>query len=215
MGDYLKDCKNVDLNTIEEYDFGFPLTHESGDAQFSGVIKRKNYKDANTFSGLFSLEGFEGGAIDNGGYNYTFIPRRGRVAAQGDRDLNYVRATQYIKDEFPDVTEDQFNVLCKCIIEDKSLYRIIELRSEDVVYDYDALNPLSNLISGSVGEVEWALQNIRGLIAIDQDFDAITMNDENGTSYLIPVGSRALYLGKVKDYDQLEQIKKQISLLNV
>ncbi|MFA6927581.1 MAG: LPD5 domain-containing protein, partial [Bacteroidales bacterium] len=190
--------KKVDPTQLEEYGFDEPLTHESG-INFDGIINKEGI-----FNGVFTLGGLKGSALGSGGYHHTYIPRKDSVAREGSIDLDEERALDFIKNEYPDATREQLEVIEAVAVRDKPLLDVVE----DEYGEEDVVGFFNNLIYGdNAGEIEWVLQGLRGQIALDQGFDAIAMRDENGTSYLIPAGSKALYLGKVNSYDDLEKIK--------
>ena len=61
-----------------------------------------------------------------------------------------------------------------------------------------------------MGDAAWQLQNLRGKIGQELGYDAIKMNDEHGTSYLIPFGSKAKYNEKyAQGGSVLDKLKRQ------
>lgn len=155
------------------YDADFPITHGSP-SETLDEIKKAKYKggdSGNRFDGIFGLSGDAGGF---GKYNHTFYPRSGRVASHGDHDFDYDLSMDVLKKEYPDASEDQIDDLYKMAAEDK---QVSNNPLEDFGYD-DA-------------DASWEAQRLRGRIAAAHDFDAVAMNDEYGTSYLIPAGSKA------------------------
>lgn len=196
----------IDLKLIDEYDWENPITHQTPDKNFDGIIKKEGL-----FNGLFTLEGFEGNSMGRGQKHVTYIPRKNKVARRGKIDIED-EGFLALKEMFPDATDEQLDVLSETVLSDKEYRNVIDK-------EYDGNNILESIISipleyvgygDEVSNISWVLQGIRGEIAQKQGFDAIKMNDENGISYLIPSGSKALYLGEVKDYDQLETIKNQL-----
>ncbi|PHS59284.1 MAG: hypothetical protein COB03_03045 [Alteromonas sp.] len=157
------------------YDTGFPLTHES-DGDFDGEIKAKPIPFG-MFDGVFTLAGEKGSALNNGGFHHTYYPRKGKVAETSD--LDWDKALETTKEEYSYLEGSEIEALTEAAFYDQA-------QSE---YDIDFL-------SGDDAEVSWEIQNLRGKIAVAQDFDAIEMSDENGTSYFIPFGSKAKYTGK-------------------
>jgi len=192
------DTSGKKVDPTQFYDFDKPLTHESG-SDFDGIINKEGI-----FNGVFALEGLKGNALGSSGHHHTYIPRKDAVAREGSIDLDEERALDFIKNEYPDATQEQHEVIEAVAVRDKPLLDVVE----DEYGEEDVVGFFNNLIYGdNAGEIEWVLQGLRGQIALDQGFDAIAMRDENGTSYLIPAGSKALYLGKVNSYDDLEKIK--------
>ncbi len=193
----------IEPTQIDKYDFDNPLTHESTD-DFDGLLKRlSDLPDTNYgalyFKGVFALWGLKGQDLGNGRRQHTYIPRKNLIADHGSWDLDEERAIKLIKNEYPDANEEQLDVIKRVAIYEKSIWNIVEA-------EYDGENILSELISDDLGEVGWMLQGLRGQIAADQGFDAIEMYDEHGTSYLIPIGSKALYLGQIENWDEYHKI---------
>ncbi|MBT7915082.1 DEAD/DEAH box helicase family protein, partial [Candidatus Bathyarchaeota archaeon] len=163
--------------SLSDYDLDFPLTHESNDKDFDGTITPATGA-FRIFDGVFALEGMEGAALGRGGYQHTYYPRKGKVADHGETDLDYDQAYAFLKKEYPDMT-------------DESLDLLYEYTARDEPLDSESENPLSDYGFDDSAEADWETQNIRGKIALDQGFDAIAVEDENGTSYFIPFGSKA------------------------
>lgn len=161
------------------FDTEFPLTHESSADDFDGVITKKD-PAFGVFNGLFSINGDEGSAIGRGGYHHTYYPRKGKVAGEGDSDLDYDKSMSFLKKNYPYLEDSQYDEIYDVTAGDKNIYDMEE-------------NPLEELGYSELNEASWEAQDIRGRIAADQGFDAIAMDDENGTSYFIPFGTKAIY----------------------
>ena len=172
------------------YDYDFPLTHESSSPDFDGTILERP-SPSGVFDGVFSMEGLEGAAIGRGGYNHTYYPRKGRVAGPSDSDLDYDKSIDFLKKEFPGADNDEIDTLYELTAEDSNIYELFDDETMYRIRTGDITHPLSDFLPDDLGDASWELQNLRGKIAVSQDFDAIGMSDENGLSYFIPYGSKA------------------------
>ena len=131
----------------------------------------------NIFDGVFAIEG--GGYSLGGDIESDFFLRNNRLAGAGDADLDYDKTIEFLKKEYPGEDDDFI----------ESIYEITA--GDEDIFDKD-VNPLSEYGFDDTGEASWEAQRIRGQIAADQGFDAITMNDELGdASILIPHGTGA------------------------
>jgi hypothetical protein len=97
---------------------------------------------------------------------------------KGDETLNLIR--QY----YPDASDDDVNNI---------LYPIIAEDSPALSRHYNEDDILRLTGQPDMAEASWALQADRGRIGKALGYDAITTQDEHGTSYIIPFGSKAKY----------------------
>ena len=150
------------------------VTHGSNDFDFNGNIRKANYNEP--FDGVFASYGENS---DYGGKKQiSYDIEKEKIASGGDSDLDYDQSIQFLKSEYPDA-------------DDSTIETMYELTAEDAnIYNYDT-NPFDSYGYEDLGEASWQAQNLRGLIAANQGFDAIEMSDEFGTSILIPYGSKA------------------------
>lgn len=127
------------------------------------------------FDGVFAVSGDEGYGL--GGDVETKFIFKNPVASSGDSDFDYDKAIQTLKKQYPNQSDEFYDDLYSWTAEDKA--------------DPWSNNILEDLGFDDPGEASWEAQRLRGRIAHDQGFDAVAMNDETGTSYLIPSGSSA------------------------
>lgn len=164
------------------YDLDYPLTHSGG------VIE--SIEDKGVFGGIFATPGFEShGGVNLESNQTTFYPRKGKVASEGDLDLDYQQSIDFIKKKFPDANDDTIDRLYEMIAEDKN------------VFDME-VNPLEDYGFTDLGEASWEGQRLRGKLAMAHGFDAIAMDDETGVSYLMPAGTKAIKASEIKSYQQ-------------
>ena len=150
------------------------FAHASPSKEFVIPSKRSGFE---IFDGIFLNEGMES-RYSHGEYQHRYVVSSDKVAGERDSDLDYDQSISFIKSKFPDMTDDQIDSVYNFTAGDENVYD-----SED--------NPLEDYGYPEIHEASWEYQNIRGLIAKDQGFDAIAMNDEFGISYFIPEGSGA------------------------
>lgn len=147
------------------------------------IIPRKRKGSFERFDGIFASSG-ESSNYGNGKYETSFFIKPDKIAGWGDSDIDYDKAISFLKKQYPGMSDEDIDVLYDITAKDKN------------IYDYD-VNPLSDYGYEDLGDASWEAQNIRGLIAKDQGYDAIEMSDEFGTSYFIPAGSKAK---KIRDF---------------
>ncbi len=150
------------------------FTHASPSKEFVIPSKRSAFEN---FDGIFLSEGIDS-SYSHGEYQHRYVVSSDKVARERDVDLDYDQSIAFIKSKFPDMTDEQVDAVYNFTAGDENVYD-----SEE--------NPLEDYGYPEVHEASWEYQNIRGLIAKDQGFDAIAMNDEFGVSYFIPEGSGA------------------------
>jgi hypothetical protein len=168
--------KGDNVSDITDIDFDNPITHATPDEEFNGVINSRKHNQP--FDGLFASYG-ETSNYGGGNKEITYYPRKGAVARHGDVDFDYDKTIDFLKKKYPDADEDKLNDLYEITAEESS------------VWDR-AVNPLEDYGYDDLGEASWEAQNLRGQIAVDQGFDAVEMDDEFGTSIMIPLGSKAV-----------------------
>jgi len=173
--DNVADIKDLPMDTASRmerarylgYDLDMPLTHGSPQREID-EIRREGL-----FDGLFASPG---DASEYGGeFQHKFYGRR--LADEGDVDLDYDKTMEYLRREYPDESDEFYDEIYEAVAEDK--------------FDPWSSNQLEKYGYDDPGEASWEAQRLRGNIAQDQGFDAIAMDDEFGTSYLIPAGGTA------------------------
>ena len=150
------------------------LTHGSSDPSFTGEIKKGGI--GNIFDGVFASKGDV--SEYGGAKQIQYDVDENKIMSMGDSDVDYDGAIKFIKDEYPDADDDTVDALYEMIAEDRDVYDM-------------PTNPLENYGFDDLGEASWEGQRLRGVLAQKQGFDAVEMNDEFGTSLLIPHGSKA------------------------
>lgn len=153
------------------------LLTNCGDERFTEI---DNCHDV--FDGIFCTAGQ--GRQHTGKYANHFEVEDSKVASHGDHDLDYDKTIAFLQGLYPSFTEEQIDALYEFTAEESSNVGDDDLDVFDGEFDcYEEW------------EVSFMFQNIRGQIAANQEFDAIEMDDEYGTSYFLPYGSKAVYTG--------------------
>lgn len=141
----------------------------------SGFVQGK-YQDGGLFDGVFASPG-DSSRYGGGDVETQFVFRR-PVADSRDIDLDYDKSMATLKKEYPDESDEFYENLYEWAAEDRS-----DPWDNNILEQHGFADP---------GEASWEAQRLRGRIAADQAFDAISMSDEFGdTSVLIPAGSKA------------------------
>ena len=109
-----------------------------------------------------------------GAHQHTFFPRRGKVADEGDLDVDFDQAMETIKREFPDATDEELELIYDLSANDKDINDFID--TDDLLgFGADEDNVAVKLFDVTspedVGEVSHRMQNLRGKIAADQGFE--------------------------------------------
>lgn len=180
------------LKDFDDYEYGNLISHETNTPDFTGEIGR-----GDVFDGVFGLYGPRGHALINleDSKHISYIPRS--VADSSDLDWDKTKAS--IKEKYSYLEDDQIEKLANLVIEDNNI--------DDFADEIDFLPMLDR------GEISWELQNLRGKAAVDQGFDAIEMSDENGTSVMIPYGSKAKIID-VNNPDAAQEIAYVMELMS-
>ncbi len=127
------------------------------------------------FDGMFALAGGWGN-YGTGAQYFADIPRE-KVLTQHELDyeLDYETVKSALAESFS-FEESDLETVWSAVVEDKS---------QSV--DADDLQRIFR--EDSIGEASWEAQRIRGKVASALGYQAVEMDDENGTSYLIVAGT--------------------------
>ncbi|EOG5778463.1 hypothetical protein ACLFWW_001023 [Cronobacter sakazakii] len=119
----------------------------------------------NVFDGIFASAEHDI-AGSHGTQIYTYDVEK--IATSSDLSDRIVDIIQFLRLEI-DADEEQVEALAYALVEDKCDDEFEEI-----------LSPRS-----CTGNASWEMQRLRGRIAAHVGFDAVEMDDEHGTSYLI------------------------------
>ena len=164
---------------VDQVNTGTIISHKSPQSSPINISNKRTLEGGgdNIFHGIFASPG---DVSEYGGkFNHRYIAKN--IAKSGDADLDYDKSIATLKKEYPDLDDDALNSLYEITAEDGNIFDLSN-------------NPLEEFGYEDLGEASWEAQRIRGKIASDQGYDAIQMDDEFGTSYLIPSGSSAKLL---------------------
>jgi len=169
---------NDDVEDIPEKEGYLRLYHGGRDSGFEQVPK------GGKFDGFFASVGQVRG--HGSGHNYVADIPEHKILT--NYDLNYELPYKKVLDVFSKITkikenDPEFESAWKAIIEETS--------------DADEL-ALSAGLADDYGEAGWVAQKMRGQVAKQLGYDAVEMQDEHGTSYLISPGVSLKYIGKAE-----------------
>ena len=150
------------------------VTHGSLDPNFDGEIRKGG--QGNIFDGIFASYGDESNY--GGKKSITYEVDEDKIMTSSDADEKYDEVMSFIKETYPDADEEKAELLYSVIAEDAN------------IWDMD-INPLEDYGYDDLGEASWEGQRKRGELAKYLGFDAVDVDDEFGTSILIPYGSNA------------------------
>lgn len=170
------------------------LFHGSNDGNFQGI--NNNYKD-DVFNGVFS-SAYSEAAGAHGKYTFKTEIEKRKILTQ--YDLNYeidhekvldivnnistYVDSKFTKSEIVDLVLEDGDDCIRELLANKYLQEkninLNELNEEEAYYEKEAA--INKIDMDGLG---WEIQKIRGQVAKALGFDAVEMNDEHGTSYLI------------------------------
>lgn len=119
----------------------------------------------NVFDGLFASAESD---VANSHGNFVHIYDVARIASNSDLNDRIEEIIQFLRGEV-EADDEQIEALAYALADD-------ECDDEFA----DILNPRS-----CIGDAGWEMQRLRGRVAAHLGFDAVEMEDEHGTSYLI------------------------------
>jgi hypothetical protein len=144
------------------------------------------------FDGIFVAEGAE--SYYMGDYITHFEIEDQFVAGSSDSDLDYDMSMKFLQDNYSNLSCVELEILYSLTAEDIEVRDFIDSDCSNIPFIpkklqkiYDSKDEALYAIDGILlGEISWKCQNIRGLLASNQGYSAIAMNDEFGISYFIP-----------------------------
>jgi hypothetical protein len=161
-----------------------------------GYIKRVENRVGGLFDGLFAL--WSPGYEDRGPDVTAFRIPNDKMLNQRDidYDLDYEKVKAALLDVFPRNLEpdsDQFKSAWDAVAEDKSDFESIGLDEDGSVRE-DSFMDILGYSEGEAGEASWFAQKLRGRLAEKLGYQAVDMDDENGTSWYIVPGVKSIPL---------------------
>ncbi|MGD1818935.1 MAG: hypothetical protein ACPKOI_03510 [Pleomorphochaeta sp.] len=169
------------------------LTHTSPEGKID-KIKSRNDDSIFLFDGIFASEGWTSDYTTNANFDTHFEIDDDLIAGPGDADLNYDETIKFLKKEYPNLNNNELEILYNLVAEDEDIRDCIEDDCTNIPFlplkykkHYeDREEALYNIDGDILSDLSWKFQNIRGQIAINQGFSAIAMSDEFGISFFIP-----------------------------
>ncbi|GKV75540.1 hypothetical protein PEC106568_07140 [Pectobacterium carotovorum subsp. carotovorum] len=147
------------------------------------VITIDDFKDTsmpNVFDGLFASDSDEvaasHGNTGRGGNIFSYCVADEKIATSRDLNEQFEDVVAYLRKcyEIESENEERLLELAQAIADDEN--------QDDQFTDVLLFPRLGSEIGGSYS---WEMQRLRGRVAAHLGFDAVEMDDEHGTSYLI------------------------------
>ena len=161
-----------------------------------GYIKQVENGKFDTFDGIFALRA--PGMVERGPDVTAFRIPDDKMLSQ--RDLNYDldpdEVTSALLDVFPrkiEQGEESFDEAWKAIVEDRSDFESLGLEDDGSVRENSFMDTLG-YSADDAGEASWFAQKLRGRLAQKLGYQAVEMDDENGTSWYIVPGVKSIPL---------------------
>ncbi|MFZ4835776.1 hypothetical protein [Rouxiella sp. Mn2063] len=129
----------------------------------------------NVFDGLFASPDREVAASHGGNCVYSYVVDDGKIATSSDLDARYEEVYAFLVSELNISADDVAEIADRVMSDDSS----------DITDFAEILSPRSDAFDGGEGDLSWELQRLRGRVAAHLGYDAVEMDDEHGTSYLI------------------------------
>jgi len=150
------------------------LYHAGSDPVKGGYFKE--VPSGGVFDGMFSLRGRWGNY--GTGAKYFADVAEDKVLTQHDLDyeIDYDKASAALRNVMPWVEEQDFDTAWSAVIEEKA----------DRIDEDDLLRIMQE---SDIGAAKWEAQRRRGMVAKALGYQAVEMDDENGTSILIVSGT--------------------------
>ncbi len=100
--------------------------------------------------------------------------------------INYIYVLQYINPKYHQ--QENIDAIKDLALNDINIFKMIDPETNKPTKELQAI--LKSLGTDDLGEASWELQKIRGSIARDLGFKAVTMSDEQGLSYFLTPGTK-------------------------
>lgn len=167
------------------------FTHNSTVGKISKILS-SNEDYSLLFDGIFVSEGLESDYM--GEYSTHFEIDDSLVAQENDKSLDYEKTMSFLKTTYHTLNSEELEILYNLTANDEDIRDYINGDCSHIPFlpekykkIYDSKEEALFHIDGIIlGDISWSCQNIRGMIAANQGFSAIAMNDEFGISYFIP-----------------------------
>lgn len=161
-----------------------------------GYISQVELRTTGVFDGLFALR--SPGLSERGSDVTAFRIPNDKMLYQRDLDyeLDYEDVAEALIDVFPRKIEqgdDSFDEAWKAIVEDRSDFESLGLEYDGSVRE-DSFMDILGYKADDAGEASWFAQKLRGRLAAKLGYQAVQMDDENGSSWYIAPGVKSIPL---------------------
>lgn len=171
-GDYMSGRPASD--TTEGPADGFVRLYHGGNA---GLTEIEEGGPFNRFDGLFAGLGTESASSHGDGSMYFMDVPEEKILTQRalDYEIDHETTMAALRDAIPWLDDEDVDIAYQAVVEDQSH----KVDDDDLMRVFGA---------DSVGEASWEAQKYRGKLAKELGYQAVEMDDEHGTSYLVLPG---------------------------
>ena len=138
----------------------------------SVIVGHNKTISENIFDGIFLSYSYSA-ASSHGEFVHTYEIDESLIASSADLESGWDIAVEVVAKEIDSDDEDIIADIAQLVIDDEATFYEVEEILEYLCCEQGAAYGL------------WELQRIRGRIAAALRFEAVEMNDEHGTSYLL------------------------------
>ena len=163
-----------------------------------GYIQRVEDRKPGVFDGIFALR--DPGMTERGPDVTAFRIPNDKMLSQRDLeyDLDYNTVSTALADVLPRKIEagsDRFDSVWSAVVEDSSDFEQLGLEEDGSVRE-DSFMDIFGYDAEDAGEASWFAQKLRGRLAQKLGYQAVEMDDENGTSWYIVPGVESIPLNE-------------------
>lgn len=163
-----------------------------------GYIQRVEDRKSGVFDGIFALR--EPGMTERGPDVTAFRIPDDKMLSQRDLEysLDYDTVSAALADVIPRKIEagsDRFDSVWSAVVEDASDFEQLGLEEDGSVRE-DSFMDIFGYDAEDSGEASWFAQKLRGRLAQKLGYQAVEMDDENGTSWYIVPGVESIPLNE-------------------
>lgn len=163
-----------------------------------GYIQRVEDRKSGVFDGIFALR--EPGMTERGPDVTAFRIPDDKMLSQRDLEysLDYDTVSAALADVFPKKLElgsADFDEVWKVIVEDNNQHEAIGVEEDGSIRDGSYMD-IMGYSADDFADASWEAQNLRGRLAGKLGYQAVEMDDENGTSWYIVPGVESIPLNE-------------------
>jgi hypothetical protein len=166
-----------------------------------GYIQRVEDRKSGVFDGIFALR--DPGMTERGPDVTAFRIPNDKILSQRDLEysLDYDTVSKALADLLPrkiDIGSERFDSIWSAVVEDSSGFEQLGLEDDGSVRE-DSFMDTFGYDAEDAGVASWFAQKLRGRLAQKLGYQAVEMDDENGTSWYIVPGVESIPLNEEAD----------------